>query len=62
MRMNMQSPWISGCLAAVIFAVIWLITGGSGGGLFLGSLLVGAITTAISFVVHGVMRTSRPRH
>jgi hypothetical protein len=63
MRMNMQSPWFSGCLAAVIFAVIWLVTGGGlGGGLFLGSVLVGALATAIGFVVHGVMKTSRPRH
>ena len=35
MRMNMQSPWFSGCLAAVTIAVIWLVTcGGLGGGLF----------------------------
>jgi len=43
--------------------VIWLVTGGGlGGGLFLGSILVGALATAIGFAVQGVMKTSRPRH
>lgn len=55
MRLNMQSPFVSGTVAAVIFAVIWLLTGGSGGGLVVGSLLVGAVTTAISFLVHAVV-------
>ena len=60
MRINM---WFSGCLAAVIFTVIWLVTGGGlDGGLFLGSVIVGALATVISFVAHGVMNTSRPRH
>ena len=61
-------PWGAQATAAqqpgrVIFAVIWLVTvGGLGGGLFLGSVLVGALATAIGFAVHGVMKTSRPRH
>ena len=55
MRRNAASPWISGCIAAVIFAVIWLLTGGGGGSdLVVGSLLVGAVTTAITYVVRAV--------
>jgi len=57
-------PWGAQATAAqqpgrTLVAVIWLVTGGGlGGGLF----LVGALATAIGFVVHGVMETSRPRH
>ena len=57
-------PWGAQATAAqqpgrTLAAVIWLVTGGGlGGGLF----LVGALATAIGFAVHGVMKTSRPRH
>jgi hypothetical protein len=61
-RLNMTSPFASGCAAAVIFAVIWLLTGGGGGrGLVLGSLLCGAVATAITFLVHAVVVTRRSR-
>ena len=61
MRLNMQSPFISGSIAAVIYAVIYLLTGGGGSGLVLGSLLVGALATAITFIVHAVIVTKRGR-
>jgi len=57
-RTTSTSPFVQGSIAAVIFAVIWLLTGGDrGSGLVLGSLLVGAITTAVVFVVRASIAT-----
>lgn len=62
MRLNLRSPFMSGSAAAVIFAVIWLVTGGGADrGLVIGSLLVGAIATAITYLVHAVIVTVRAR-
>ena len=49
------SPFMSGSVAAVIYAVIYFLTGGRGSGLVVGSILVGAITTAIVIIVRAVM-------
>ena len=61
MRLNMQSPFIPGCIAAVIYAVIDLLTGGGGSSLVIGSIVVGAITTAITFIIHALIVTKRAR-
>ncbi len=61
-RMDLDSPFASGSLAAAVFAIIWLITGGGvGTGLVVGGLLVGAIATAITSIVHAVIVTAPAR-
>lgn len=62
MRQTLSSPFASGSLAAVIYAVIYLLTGGGAdSGLVVGSLVVGAIATAITFTIHAIIVTSRAR-
>jgi VIT1/CCC1 family predicted Fe2+/Mn2+ transporter len=61
-RINKQSPFVSGSIAAVIYAVIYLITGGGvDAGLVIGSLVVGAVATAITFVVGAIYESRRRR-
>lgn len=62
MRQTLNSPFASGSLAAVIYAVIYLLTGGGADkGLVIGSVVVGAVATAITFIVHAIIVTSRAR-
>lgn len=62
MRQTLSSPFVSGSMAAVIYALISLLTGGGAGtGLVIGSVVVGAIATAITFIVHAIIVTSRAR-
>lgn len=63
MRQTLTSPFASGSIAAVIYAVIYLLTGGGADtGLVIGSVVVGAIATAITFIVHAIIVTSRARN
>lgn len=59
MRSNFILPFVLGSVAAVIFAAVWLVVrptnlgwlAGGDSGLMVGSVLVGAATTAIVFLV-----------
>jgi hypothetical protein len=62
MRINRQSPFVSGSIAAVIYAVIYLITGGGvDAGLVIGSLIVGAVATALTFLIGAFFDIRRKR-
>ncbi|HEU0103618.1 MAG TPA: hypothetical protein VFR07_14960 [Mycobacteriales bacterium] len=56
-----RTPILHGCLAAVIYAVITFLTDGGGSTIVVGSLVIGAITTAVSYLIQAAITVSRRR-